>query len=97
MSLSFFRFMANLEQSGSRILDNWFVKLTFSLTVIFSLTKTEKKNLLHSSPITLPLPKTVDFLQKNADISKIKRASVLKGIYSETKYVHVLTYHISSF
>ena len=34
---------------------------------------------------------------KNADISKIKRASALKGIFSETTYVCVLMYQISSF
>ena len=32
-SMSFFRFMAKLEQSGSRISDAWSVELTFSLTV----------------------------------------------------------------
>ena len=37
------------------------------------------------------------FLQGNADISKIKRALVRKGIFSETTYVYVLTYQISSF
>ena len=31
------------------------------------------------------LLKNADFLQKNADISKIKRALALKGIFSETK------------
>ena len=31
-------------------------------------------------------PKNIDFLQKNADIHKIKRALVLKGIFSGTKY-----------
>ena len=31
--------------------------------------------------------KTADFLQKNADISKIKMALVLQGIFSETTYV----------
>ena len=31
------------------------------------------------------LPKNGDFLQKNADINKIKMALVLKGIFSETK------------
>ena len=36
-----------------------------------------------------------DFLQKNADISKINRALVLKGIFSETTYVGVV--QISSF
>ena len=43
------------------------------------------------------LPKSADFLQKNADISKIKRSLVLKGIFSETTYVFVLTYQIWSF
>ena len=33
--------------------------------------------------------------KKNADISKIKRVLVLKGIFSETAYVCVLTYQIS--
>ena len=37
------------------------------------------------------------FLQGNADISKIKRALVRKGIFSETAYVYVLTDQISSF
>ena len=36
------------------------------------------------------LSKSAEFLQKNADISKIKRALVLKDIFSETKYVSVL-------
>ena len=35
--------MANFEQSRSQILDTWSVKLTFSLTVTFYLTKTENK------------------------------------------------------
>ena len=42
-SLSFFQFMTNLEQSGSRILDAWSVKLTFSLMVTFYITKTENR------------------------------------------------------
>ena len=37
MSLSFFRFMTNLEKCESRIPDAWSVKLTFSLIVTFSL------------------------------------------------------------
>ena len=41
--------------------------------------------------------KNADFLQKNADISKIKRTLVLKGILSKTAYVSVLTYQISSY
>ena len=37
------------------------------------------------------LQKTPDFLQKSANISKIKGFLTLKGIFSETKYVVVLT------
>ena len=42
-------------------------------------------------------PKNAVFFTKNADLSKIKRALVLKGIFSETTYVCVLTDQISSF
>ena len=35
--------------------------------------------------------------EKKAGISKFKRPFALKGIFSETKYVYVLTYQISSF
>ena len=42
-SLLFFQFMANLEQTGSRIPDAYSAKLTFSLTVTFYLTKTENR------------------------------------------------------
>ena len=75
----------------------------FSLTVTFYLTKSKKqnqKNNKHSSR-TIALSeskifaKKSYFLLKNADMSKIKR--VLKGIFSETTYVFVLTYQISSF
>ena len=34
------------------------------------------------------------FLQKNADDSKIKRALILKGLFSETTYMFVLTWQI---
>ena len=37
------------------------------------------------------------FFPKNVDISKIKSALRLQGMFSETKYVCVLTYQISSF
>ena len=37
------------------------------------------------------------FAKKKADISKIKRALVLKGIFSESMYECVLTCQISSF
>ena len=51
-SLSFFQFMANLEQSGSLIPDAYSVKLKFSLIVMFYLTSLEnrtKKSLPHLS------------------------------------------------
>ena len=38
-----FQFMVNLEQSPSRILDTWSVKLTFLLIVTMYLTKTENR------------------------------------------------------
>ena len=43
-SLSFFRFMADLEQSGSRITEAWFVKVIFSSIVTFYLAKTENRS-----------------------------------------------------
>ena len=43
------------------------------------------------------LPKNADFLQKNADINKIKEALLSKGIFSETSYVCIFTYQILSF
>ena len=42
-SLSFFRFMANIEIFGSRIPDVYSITLIFSLTVTFSLIKTENR------------------------------------------------------
>ena len=41
--------------------------------------------------------KNPDFLQKIADMSKIKGLLVLKGIFSETTYMCVITYQVSSF
>ena len=43
------------------------------------------------------LQKNAEFLQKHSAICKIKRALALKGIFSETTYMGVLTYQISSF
>ena len=42
------------------------------------------------------LPKNAAFLQRNAGISKIKRALVLKVTFSETTYLCVLTYQVWS-
>ena len=43
MSLSFFGFLANLEQSGGRIPDKESAEAMFSVTVTFCLTKTENR------------------------------------------------------
>ena len=67
--------------------------------------KAELKNIKHTSH-TIALSKGVlfwqkemliNFLQNNVNISKIERILVLKGIFSKTTYVSVLTYQISSF
>ena len=50
-SLSLFQFMANLEQSGGRILDAYPIKLLFSLTVTFYFSKTENKTKLSSTQL----------------------------------------------
>ena len=70
----------------------------FSLIVTFYLTKTENRTKKSLTALTLLLwakvlfwPKKANFLQKNADISKIKRILVLKGIFYETKYECLLT------
>ena len=39
-------------------------------------------------------PESAAFLQKNADISEIKEVLVLKGLFSESTYLCVLTYQI---
>ena len=43
LSLSFFRFLANLEQSAGRIVDTEFAKVMFSVIVTFCLTKNENR------------------------------------------------------
>ena len=42
-SLSFFRFIANLQPSESGIPDAWSIKFTFSLTVTFYFTEPENR------------------------------------------------------
>ena len=56
-SLSFFQFMANLDQSGSRIPDAQPVEVIFSSTVTFYLTKTENR-----TKISLTLGTSVTWL-----------------------------------
>ena len=62
------------------------VKFIFSFKVIFYLTKTEKRTKKYLTQLShycfkqsTIFAKNTDFLQKNADISKIKRALVLKA------------------
>ena len=86
-SMSFFQLMVNSQSPGSRIPDAQPIKLRFSLTITFCLKKTQnrtRKSLIHIGTF---LPKKANFLLKNADISKIPRVLVLKGIFSKTKYV----------
>ena len=55
-SLSFFGFLANLEQSRDRIPDTESAEVMFSITVIFCLTKTENRTKnLEQSPHTIAL------------------------------------------
>ena len=68
---------------------------TIFLIATFYVTKTEDrtKNVTKTEGrTTLLLWVKVLFLPKNADISKIESAFVLKGILSETTYLCVLTY-----
>ena len=70
----YFPFMANLHPSKSRISDPWSIKLIFSLTITFYLSKTENRTEKFLTPLhtialskgekVLSLPKMLDFLQK---------------------------------
>ena len=91
--------MTNFEQSGSRIPDAVSKTYTSTNSNLLSYKNTELKNLQHSSH-NIALSKSTIIatkLQKNVNISKIKKAFVLKGIFSETTNVCVLTYQISIF
>ena len=76
----------------------------FSLVVSIYLTKNENRTKkIFNTALTLLLwvkvlflLKNADFLQNNVAISKIKRALILKGIFSETTYVCVLTCQMGS-
>ena len=64
--MSFLRFMANLEQSASRIPNAWLIYLSYSLITTFYLTNPEnriKKSLIQPSLILL-LWKKLLFLPK---------------------------------
>ena len=103
-SLSFFWFLANLELSGSRIPD---VRTCKSYLFVYSnlLRKLETVLKISNTAATLLLwvnvlfmPKNADFLQeKHNDISKINKALVPKGVFSETTYICLLMYQIASY
>ena len=80
-SFSFFLFMANFELSESQIPDVYSVKLTFSLTVRFYLTKTEnrtKKSLTQLSNIALS--KGTTFAKKMLSFcKKMQTSAKLRG------------------
>ena len=63
-SLSFFRFMVNLEQSENWIPDAQPVKVILPLTVTFYLTKTENRLKISNTVLTLLLSVKLLFLQK---------------------------------
>ena len=91
----FFRFMANLQSSRSRILDAWSIKSFINSNLLSY--KTWKQNLQISNTAfilllrvkVLFLPKNAGFLQK---IAKHKEFLVLKGIFSKTTCACLLTY-----
>ena len=105
ISINYCDVIVNLEQLGKRIPDVLSVKLTVSSAVNFYFTKNENRTKkISNTALTillwvqvLLLPENTDFLQKYTDISKIKRTLVLKGIFSKTSYVFVITYQITSF
>ena len=88
--------MANLEQPGSQLPDAWSVKLTFLLILIFYLRKTENSCKKSDTALTI-CQKMLSFCKKNAEIDKISWDLVLKGIFSGTTDVCVLTYQILNF
>ena len=77
-----------------------FCKTLSSLTVNWK-QKTELKHLTQLPDYRLGkgtvFAKKSWFLQKKTDTSRIKMVLVLKGIFSETTYVRVITYQISIF
>ena len=85
---SFFGFLASLEQSGGWIPDTESAKFMFSLIVTFCLRKTENRTKKPNTALTRQFfgQRNAIFFAKNADISKLKGAQVLKGIFSETTY-----------
>ena len=91
-SWPFYQSMIDLEQFGTWFRDTWSMILRFSLIANFYLKKNKNrtKKIYYCQTILI-------FLKNNAGISKIEMGLVLKGTFSETKYLFVLTFQISSF
>ena len=100
--------MVDLEQSGNRIPDKCSMIFTFLLIATFYLTRSENRIKIFLTQLSSLIPllfskgtifvKTAIFCKnKNTDINKIKKVQALKGIFSETTYLCVLMYQISSF
>ena len=106
ISLSFFQLMIDLEQSGTPIPNAWSMVSTFSLIATFYPTKienrTNKESLTGLSYYYFEqrcdlCQKMLMFLQKIADISKIKKVLVQEGIFSKTTYLCVSSIILTSF
>ena len=70
--MSFFGFLANLEQSEGWIPDTESAEIMFSVTVTLSYKNWKQNYKVFNTALTLLLWVNANFLQKNADISKIK-------------------------
>ena len=88
------QFGAIRKQDSGRIVCKTYI---FIKSNLLSYKNWKQKSKISNAALTLLLWLKVLFLQKNADISKIKKALIPKGRFSETKYVCVLMYQISSF
>ena len=98
-SLLFFQFMANLEQSENWIPDAWSLKLTFLLIVTIYSMENKHRTKKSLTQLILLLSVKVLFFEKKKTQRFFKKCwhqqnlwvLVLKGIFSKTLYMCVLT------
>ena len=69
--LSFFKLMTNIQPSKSRILGVWLIKLKFSLTTMFYLTKPDNQT-IKSLTIAIALSEGYYICQKDPNIKRSK-------------------------
>ena len=96
--ISCLQFIVYLEQYGSQIPGAWPVILICWIIVTFYLTKTGYRTKLSRYWFELSYcfcQKMLTFWKKML-VSQIKGVVILKSIFSETKYLFVLTYQISN-